>query len=132
MLVDNDYTGSIVALIENTGSTTLEVKRGVAYVQLIPIAYYSGDIYGAYLSNATRGGGGFGSTNAQVVPSRALEFPAGATTLDVLANVGSAAPAIPVAAPQQQRRQEEERRDEPASDQPGGNQPQQPADEATQ
>ena len=61
---DSDYTGGIVLLLENVGDTPVELREGDAYVQLIPVKYFTGPVLGAsdFGFRVERGLGNFGST----------------------------------------------------------------------
>jgi dUTPase len=62
---DPDYTGSLILLLENTGSKPLELRSGESYVQLIAVRYFCGPVLGArdFSFRTDRGCGGFGSTD---------------------------------------------------------------------
>ena len=44
---DPDFGGGIVCLFENYGDELIELRKGEAYVQLIPVKYFNGPVLGA-------------------------------------------------------------------------------------
>jgi dUTPase len=41
---DNDFTGSVVAVLCNIGVDPVDLKAGESYVQLVPLTYFSGHL----------------------------------------------------------------------------------------
>lgn len=62
-LIDSGYTGEIKVILENRGTSTLEITRGMRVAQAMLIPYYSMELEEVEkLSETDRGSSGLGST----------------------------------------------------------------------
>ena len=63
-LIDSDYQGEIGVILENNGSTPLEVNPGdrIAQLMFVPLFQVKLDYVDSFSSQTERGAGGFGST----------------------------------------------------------------------
>ena len=66
-LVDFDYGGSLVILVQSHSDKVIELKAGTSIVQLVPLKTFYGPLLGATAWDfpSERGGGGFGSTEGR-------------------------------------------------------------------
>ena len=63
-VIDSDYRGEVKAVLINHGDFPVEIKRGQAIAQILFMPVLHGVTLGAgNLSETTRGGNGFGSTD---------------------------------------------------------------------
>jgi len=72
---DEDYSGSIVILIENRGEDPVELRAGVSYVQIVPVKYFTGPVLGArdFAFRVERGDCGFGSTEERILQQERIQ-----------------------------------------------------------
>ena len=62
-VIDADYTGEIMAVVENRGQTPQIIKAGERFAQLVIEEYVHADVIEVdELDETVRAGGGFGST----------------------------------------------------------------------
>lgn len=72
---DEDYSGSLVILLENRGEEPVELRAGVSYVQIVPVKYFTGPVLGArdFTFRVERGDCGFGSTEERILQQERIQ-----------------------------------------------------------
>src|SRR5271166_2868875 len=61
-VIDAGYRGEIIVLMENLGDEPYTVRKGDKIAQMLEHPFLAGEVVEAELSDAVRGGKGFGST----------------------------------------------------------------------